>query len=386
MGRVSPLAAGGTAANGYVTNPEIAACLRALPAATVAALAGNGTTYTTQPGGPGTTPTGITQDTLSSAYVLTDLVLDGQILPTVPIEALETGNFNHVPILDGDVENEGEFFIAPDEFFEEPRAPLTEAQFVASATSTFSGNAGPGGSPPAYPPGTAVAVLAHYPLSAYPTPDLQWGQEYTNANFSCATRHVDQILASQVPVYCYEFRDQTAPSYFPSMPGFVSLAYHTGDIQYYWPLYHGGPLGIPHPLNSAQQQLSDQFVTLWANFVRTANPNGQGNTPWPRYTGADGLWLTENIAPAGVSTETDAFWATEHQCSFWDSVLVYVPASSTNWTPKIRTRSYDLPGVLKWLAPTLRGGDVPAGGDAQQLQGEVCRIHHTTRFGDAIAG
>ena len=33
-----------------------------------------------------------------------------------------------------------------------------------------------------------------------------------------------------------------------------ALAYHTADIQYLFPLWHGGPLGIPHPLNPQQTQ------------------------------------------------------------------------------------------------------------------------------------
>jgi para-nitrobenzyl esterase len=43
------------------------------------------------------------------------------------------------------------------------------------------------------------------------------------------------------------------------MPGFQSLAYHTGDIQYLFPLYHGAT-GIVHPLNSQQENLSDELV------------------------------------------------------------------------------------------------------------------------------
>ena len=56
-----------------------------------------------------------------------------------------------------------------------------------------------------------------------------------------AERRIDKLLASQIPVYTYEFDDQTAPFYFPKMPGFLSLAYHTADIQYLFPLWHGGP-------------------------------------------------------------------------------------------------------------------------------------------------
>jgi para-nitrobenzyl esterase len=310
------------------TNAAIAACLRALPIATVESFAG-------------------TAQASNSAYI-TGLTIDGTILPAPAIEQYQSGEFNHVPILDGDTAFEGAFFIATDEYNETPQAPLTEAQFQASMTTTFSGNAGPGGSPPAYPPGTVAAVLAHYPLSHYQSPQLQWSQEYTDANYSCTTRHVDQILANQVPLYAYEFKDQTAPDYFPPLPGLVTLAYHTSDIQYYWKDFHGGPIppSVPTALNAKQRVLSDQLISAVSNFAYTGNPNGRGDRPWPRYTGRNGFFFTENISspppvtattysppivippaqPPGLSVESDAAWSAEHQCDFWDSVLVYVPA------------------------------------------------------------
>ncbi len=252
---------------GSGTDAVTAKCLRSLSAKQIETLSG------TQSG--------------SSAFVA-GLIADGQILPKSAVDAYVSGNFNHVPIINGNAENEGNFALAQTEFFESPRAPLTEAQFRAFVTSTFTGNAGPGGSPPAYPAGTVAKVLAEYPLNAYPSPQLQWAALETDINYSCPSHFVDQILAKQVPLYTYEFRDQTAPFYFPTMPGFVSLAYHTSDIQYYWPLYHGGPAGTPHPLNNKQEQLSNELVSAWTNFARTGNPNGQGNKPWPRYTGGAG--------------------------------------------------------------------------------------------------
>jgi para-nitrobenzyl esterase len=152
---------------------------------------------------------------------------------------------------------------------------------------------------------------------------VQWGQLETDGRFVCGYRHADQILADQVPVYAYEFRDETAPFYFPKMPGFESLAYHTSDIQYLFPLYHGGNKGISHPLNKKQEKLSDQLVAAWTNFAWTGNPNGQGNSPWPRYKKTNGAFLAEDIAPAGLSILTDAQFAAEHKCAFWDSVNVY---------------------------------------------------------------
>ena len=97
---------------------------------------------------------------------------------------------------------------------------------------------------------------------------------------------------------------------------FVSLAYRTADSQCIFPGYHGGPLGIAHPLNDAQEDLSDQIVATWTNFAWTGNPNGLGNYPWPRYTVKNKQVLSERLN--GLTTETDAQFAAQHKCAFWD--------------------------------------------------------------------
>jgi para-nitrobenzyl esterase len=108
------------------------------------------------------------------------------------------------------------------------------------------------------------------------------------------------------------------------MPGFEPLAYHTSDIQYLFPGWHGGPDGIAHPLNNLQQRLSDELVTAWTNFARTGNPNGEGDVPWPRLradrpdqAGA----LSERIPRLSTFTGTEL--AERHNCSFWDSISNY---------------------------------------------------------------
>ncbi|VFU08630.1 carboxylesterase/lipase family protein [Methylocella tundrae] len=249
------------------------------------------------------------------------LVADGRILPSgLLTTAFKNGQFNHMPVMSGTTEDEGNFFIAVPEYFS--GTPVTEASFDAYVARTFGGNAGPGGSPPAYPAGAVNKVLARYPLYAYTTPQLALDAVETDV-IACTQRYYDELLADQTPVYAYEFDDRTAPFYFPKMTGFQSLAYHTSDIQYLFPLYHGGPDGIPHALNKKQEQLSDALVTAWTNFAWTGNPNGQGNSPWPRYKAKANRpsFLSENIPV--LSTFTDAQFSSAHKCDLWDKLLTY---------------------------------------------------------------
>ncbi len=243
-------------------------------------------------------------------------IVDGQIVPYQPMTAFTNGEFNHVPLINGDVEDEQTFFMAITEYdsstVNADRTPPNAAQYTSYVNSRYT--------TPPYPAGTAAAILALYPISAYGgSAELAWDRVGTDSAI-CGQRILDRILAPQIPVYAYEFDDQTAPFYFPKMPGFVPLAYHTADIQYLFPLWHGGPNGIPHALNRAQTQLSDKLVAAWSNFAWTGNPNGQGNSPWPRYAdqSIQPVWLIEK-EPV-FTTQTDAQYSNLRHCDFWDPI------------------------------------------------------------------
>jgi para-nitrobenzyl esterase len=278
---------------GSGTDSATAACLRGLTAAQVEALAGT--------------------ESAASQYVIGPM-LDGTVIPITTKEALTSGKFLHIPLLNGSVEDETNFGLAITEYFSgPPRVPPTADQYIAHLNSTYS--------TPPYPAGTADKVLAKYPLSAFATPQLAWDRQATDSG-NCGTRRADKVLAPQIPLYVYEFDDQTAPFYFPKMPGFLSLAYHTADIQYLFPLWHGGPSppSVIHALNKKQTDLSDQLVAAWTNFAWTGNPNGLGDFPWPRYTNSSTgpAWLIEDIPV--LSTLTDAQYSALRNCDFWDAV------------------------------------------------------------------
>jgi para-nitrobenzyl esterase len=296
---------------GSGTDAATAKCLRSLPAAKIESLAGTASA--------------------ASEFVIGTMV-DGTVIPEQPPTAFINGHFNHVPLMNGNVEDEENFGLAITEYFSgPPRVPPTAAQYIDFVNTTYA--------PPTYPDGTAAKVLANYPLSAFATPQLAWNRVGTDPGL-CGERGLDKILAPQIPVYAYEFDDQTAPFYFPKMPGFLPLAYHTADIQYLFPLWSGGPSppSVIHTLKNKQQDLSDQLVLAWTNFAWTGNPNGLGNFPWPRYTNSSTspAWLIQDI-PA-MSTLTDAQYSALRKCDFWDAVAASAmpPASVAESTPPVK--------------------------------------------------
>jgi len=279
-----------------------AACLRALSAAQILQLQG-----TANANGP---------------YV-TGPMVDGSVIPVTPITAWTTGQFNHMPVMGGNVQDEGNFSIGNTEYFTgPPQVPITAAQYVVNITTAYSGPAYPGG--PNYPAGTADQVLAKYPPGADPQAAYDLVTTYPGA---CRNRHIDALWAQAgLSVYAYEFNDQNAPYYYPPMPGFTPLAAHTIDIQFLFPGYHGGNLGVnldhgtglPRELNAQETHLSDQLVAAWTKFAKYGNPNGSGDSPWPQLTASSPTLLAEDI-PLRVYPVAQFY--TDHKCDYWFPAL-----------------------------------------------------------------
>lgn len=286
-------------AAGCATDADVAACLRKLSAAEVLQWQG-----TANANGP---------------YV-TGPMVDGTVIPRAPLDAWTSGDFNRVPVLGGNTRDEATFSLGITQYFNAGMKAMTPEDFDKLVTAVYSGPAGPGTSGNPYPAGTVDAVKSHYPLSSYDSPMLAYDALSTDAG-ACRALKVERTLSRWVPFYAYQFNYRDAPYYFPPMPGFQALAAHTIDIQFLFPLWHGGILGVSHPLNAAETALSDQLVGYWTKFAKSGNPNGSGDSPWPRFHPESGPLLLQDI-PNSTTTSADAF-AASHQCSFWDTVLVY---------------------------------------------------------------
>jgi para-nitrobenzyl esterase len=269
---------------------EVAACLRRLPVQRIMRLAGT--------------------ESAQGPYI-SILIADGQIVPAGGLfAAFKNGAFTHMPIMSGTVHDEANFIAAITEYFSgPPRHAITAEQFQNFIKSS-------------YPAETAGRISQEYKLADYPTPQRAWNAAGTDG-LVCPQLTLNRILAPQVPVYAYEFNDSTAPFFFPVMPGFEPLAYHTADIQYLFPLWHGGPEGIVHPLNAQQQRLSDALVKAWTNFARNGDPNGPGAPHWPVFAptaNRHGVYLSETLPVS--KTITDQQFAIEHRCDLWSKLAM----------------------------------------------------------------
>jgi para-nitrobenzyl esterase len=233
-------------------------------------------------------------------------MVDGTVVPRTPTQAWTSGQYNHMPMMGGRVEDEGDFGIGISEYFSgPPMTPVTAEDYTNFVTNTYGAN--------------ADKVLARYPLSSFATPQQAEDRVMTDPE-QCGNLTSAGQIAQTVPTYDYTFNYQNAPYYFPAMPGFAPLAAHTSDIQFLFPLWHGGPLGVPHPLNGPETTLSNELVAAWTNFAATGNPNGTGNSPWPRFDSTAGApsVLDENVP--NLSALTVAQTAGLYNCDFWSTI------------------------------------------------------------------
>jgi para-nitrobenzyl esterase len=249
---------------------QTAACLRAVPAATLVAA---------QP------------------FPMYPFV-DGKLLTQTPAAAFASGQFNQVPVISGTNHDEYRLFVA--ELYDYVGNPLTNANYTA-AVNTLWGVLAP-------------FVLPIYPLPPTPPPDaasLALGASGTDGAFSCPARYADQSLSQFVTTYTYEFSDENAPLYFGLVPASFPLgAYHSAEIEYLMNI-----LGIPAVFTPDQQTLSATMIDYWTQFAATGDPNLSGTPTWIPYNSATDDYQSL-VPPTPV---VDSTFASDHLCStFWD--------------------------------------------------------------------
>ena len=227
-------------------------------------------------------------------------VAGGPVLPSSPATAFAAGQYAHVPLLQGTNHDEGRFFAAFE--FDAAGHPLTAAQYPPLIQASYGAN--------------APAVLAHYPLSAYPSPDLAYAQVFTDSAFSCPALQADH-LAARSGVYAYEFSDPNPPNDFAQTFSFTLGPAHSTELQY---VFQKIPyLDITPAFTPAQFALSDQIIGYWSRFAATGNPNagrdGAARPYWPRSSAAS--TAIQELVPSATAPESAAQFAATHQCAFW---------------------------------------------------------------------
>ncbi len=260
---------------GCASAPDVAACLRNLPASTVRAT-------------PGTrAPT-----------------IDGETLTMSPRLAFASGTFNRVRTIIGVLEDEN--LVA---------SPKTASDYEAQVQKYYGDK--------------ASEVLELYPVEVFDSPFIAFRKVSADSNTVCPALKTAEHISRYTTVFAYQIDDTDAPLLGPFYPdGSVpNGAYHAAEHAMLFPgsVIVGSP---PAVLDQNQAVLSRQMTAEWTTFARTGDPTANKTPVWLQYDKHPRgrhenrrrlEWPVMSLQPAGDShlTTAEAISAV-HNCEFWN--------------------------------------------------------------------
>ena len=250
------------AAAGCNSAPDVAQCMRALPANKIISAA----------------PVVVGSAAPDSPYGVN---VDGTLLSGKPIDVISAGGHQQMPVVLGNTTNETsrDVGLAMD---------ATESDYEAAIASAFATN--------------KDAVLAQYPASDYASPWSAWVALTSDALHVCPTREIARAFldGQDLPFYRYSFAhgsDRSEDVAYGAWQG-VDLLYLFG--------------GLPSP-SSAESVLAVELQGTWARFASLGDPNGPPLPTWPAWSDDDSVFVFD----VTLSTQNGL---RNKQCDFWASL------------------------------------------------------------------
>ena len=114
-----------------------------------------------------------------------------------------------------------------------------------------------------------------------------------------------EIIVREAPP---PLRIETVPA---PRPGYVWGAGHAAELAYLFPSFDNGTPIAP-TFNAAERRLARDMKAAWAGFAFRGTPG------WPSYSRSRVFYSLRAGGDSRVIS--DAAFAAEHQCGYWDSV------------------------------------------------------------------
>jgi para-nitrobenzyl esterase len=227
--------------------------------------------------------------------------MGGKAVPLQGSEAMATGRFLHVPMINGGNRDELRLYVAYD-----VRAghAVTNDNYLAHLKAVY-GN-------------TAERIEAEYPLNAYSSAASALGtvmSDYTPTNGlnNCIYLQTAKVASKFAEVYQYEFADRDAPPVTVN-PGFEMGAVHSAELTYQFPHFSNTTNLNGPDLEPPSQKLANQMMAYWSSFVRTGSPEAPDSPPWMPFRSATHVMRFEPGKVGGFDA------GAEHHCAFWQKI------------------------------------------------------------------
>ena len=220
--------------------------------------------------------------------VMSGPTVDGYVLPQSPVDALRTGQFNHVPFVMGvnAQETSSPLFRIPDSVTESEYATFVRAQL----------------------PGEADKVLEHYPAKNYVSPRFALVAITTDYQFICPTRRYLEFAApaQKEPVYGYLYAH-----IMEGGPVRLSGAMHGLELYF---VFQTMDLLRPYAPSESDRRLEKIVLGYWTQFAATGDPNGGGLANWAPFNLSAKNYLDLSATPKAAAP------LGAEQCDFWNSL------------------------------------------------------------------
>lgn len=237
-----------------------------------------------------------------NAFMPWQPMVDGQLIPMQPMDAIRTGNYQKVPFITGTVDNEAVMFI-----YSAFVDPVPYADFLALIGLIF----GP----------VAPQVLNEYPVPNDQKNDTrpiisEIGTAYI---FHCPVRNVSRMISNDsVDTYFYHFNHYFT-NFNPWLPGYpecTTEVCHGSELPYIFNSAEIGHRYTGYVWSSQEATLANLISTYWGNFATSFNPNTPKSTSlqWPLYYASSDQDL-DFATPSSVETGY-----LKSQCDFWDTL------------------------------------------------------------------
>jgi para-nitrobenzyl esterase len=255
---------------------------------------------------------------------------DGVVITDTLKNLLMTGQFKHVPVINGSNHDETRFHINGNTTlgtgntcsFVSNIVPDSEAGSFSGAVTLHNALQSNG-----FSSGLIPTVEAHYPGGATgKSANLAYSNALTDVAYACRPLRVNKWIAQNGGTnYAYEFNDNRAPPWlFPPFTlhdgtVFDYGAYHGAELEYLFRMNNinacGGTFAA---LTTTQKLLAGKMVNYWTTFAKTGNPNPTGGVlpNWPQFSGGSMMSFVGGTPRTMLASDFD----TNHKCSaFWDS-------------------------------------------------------------------
>jgi para-nitrobenzyl esterase len=222
-------------------------------------------------------------------------------VPLQGTEAMRTGRFIKVPMINGGDQSELRLYVA---YAAAAGTLVTASNYAASVTAQYGS--------------LAPEVLAEYPLRHFSSAPSALGtllSDFTpnNGLNNCLFLQTAKLASRYVKVYEYEFADALAPPVTPN-PGFEMGAVHSSELPYLFPHFSNTTSLNGPALSAGATVLSDAMIGYWTAFARDGRPSAADQIAWTPYlTSAAVLRLDQ-----GAIGYFDAGAA--HHCAFWQKL------------------------------------------------------------------